>query len=301
MFIYAHLLVLALAAPSQQTAAEAPSATGKQNAPRLLSQANRKHRAKERKEGGRIVGGVEAPEGEYPWQVSLYEAQKSPSAGHFCGGTLISPQWVVTAAHCFADGRRFRVYAGSQSLLGGGNSYDVAEVIAHEAYDPFTSENDIALVRLGEVTNSAGAAKQRRSSAPPTPATLIAAAEASKRVAPPEIAVVTGWGRTAEKGAGSPQLQMIEAPLVSHDDCNAEGKYEGQVTANMICAGGQGKDSCQGDSGGPLMVAKEDGSFVLAGVVSWGEGCAKEEYPGIYTNVAKYLDWIRQQTSSGGS
>ena len=301
IFISGIAAALAMAAPAQQPTPAEASAKKDESRPPLLSQANRKHKDKERQEGGKIVGGVEAPEGEYPWQVSLYATAKSPSSGHFCGGTLISAKWVVTAAHCVADGRRFRVYAGSQSLLGGGLSFDVAKVIVHEAYDPFTSDNDIALVELGGAVSADGAARQRSALDLAKPVPLIAADETSKRVMPPEVAVVTGWGRTEEKGAGSPQLQMIEAPLVSRDECNAENKYAGQVSPNMLCAGGQGKDSCQGDSGGPLVVVREDGSFALAGVVSWGEGCAKEQFPGIYTNVANYLDWIREHTSHEGS
>ena len=256
-------------------------------------------RAKTVKEGGKIVGGIQANDGDFPWQVSIYNAAKTPSSGHHCGGTLISAEWVVTAAHCFNDGLTFRVYVGSQDLLTGGTSYEVERVIVHEAYDQFTSDNDIALMRLGRAVAQAETRSAASARATPKPASLIAPAETAKLASPSEVAIVTGWGSTVEKGAGTTALQMIEAPLIAREACNAPGKYDGQVTDNMLCAGGQGKDSCQGDSGGPLMLAGNDGRLILAGVVSWGEGCAKEDFPGIYTNVSKYLDWIRQKTGSG--
>lgn len=288
----------AVAAQPQSPPPQSPAAAT-HSKPGLLSADNRKRRTEEDVHNGRIIGGVEARDGEYPWQVSLYDSLKAPSTGHFCGGTLISAEWVVTAAHCFADGIDFRVYAGSQNLLAGGAAYEVAKLIIHQDYDPFTSDNDIALVRLGKAV-SLPETRAQQGTAVAKPAPLIEAAEAPRRVAPPELGVVTGWGRTSEKGVGTPRLQMIEAPFVARDECNAADKYAGNITENMLCAGGQGKDSCQGDSGGPLVVLREDGTFILAGIVSWGEGCAKEGFPGIYTNVARYLDWVRQNTDAQG-
>lgn len=298
------LALAALLTPAGHAAAAQGASSAKKKGS-LLSQENRKRSAKERPTGGRIVGGIEAPEGAFPWQVSLYSADETPSVGHFCGGTLINDHWVLTAAHCFEDNSPVRVYAGSQSLLAGGVSYEAAKVILHEGYDPFTSDNDIALIKLGARIEPAAAAATRAADAPTAvPRTnivsLIQQAQARQRLAPPETGIVSGWGLTAEKGAGTPSLQVIEAPFVSWETCNAPRHYDGALTENMMCAGGQGKDSCQGDSGGPLVVANDDGSFTLAGVVSWGEGCARETHPGIYTNVSRYLDWIERHTGSAG-
>jgi secreted trypsin-like serine protease len=235
----------------------------------------------------KIVGGREAAEGAYPWQVSLGVAWIDDAyRAHFCGGSVYSASWIVTAAHCVKGNQpeEVRVAAGTNSLRPGTIRHNVRRIIVHKAYNPATSDNDIALLELFE------------------PLTL----DAKTRAIPlldqaTEAAVltegatleVTGWGATSEGGKPVGTLRFVAVPFVTRETCNRPLVYNGQITANMICAGPLvgGADSCQGDSGGPLSAVAA--SPVLAGVVSWGEGCARPNKVGVYTRVPQYADWIR--------
>ncbi|XP_024658037.2 trypsin isoform X1 [Maylandia zebra] len=235
----------------------------------------------------RIVGGQAARAGSWPWQVSLQR-----SGSHFCGGSLINSQWVLTAAHCFRSTnlRGLTVNLGRQSLQGSNPnavSRTVTKIIKHPKYNSQTFNNDICLLRL---------------SSPVTFNNYISPVclAASNSIFYSGVnSWVTGWGSTRE-GAGtlSQNLMEVEVPVVGNRKCNCNYGV-GSITDNMICAGlsAGGKDSCQGDSGGP-MVSKQSGRWIQAGVVSFGEGCARPNLPGVYTRVSQYQTWIRTQISS---
>ncbi|MBF0369789.1 MAG: serine protease [Magnetococcales bacterium] len=233
----------------------------------------------------RIVGGNEAESGSYPWMVALVNAA-SPSAyhGQFCGGTLVTPEWVVTAAHCVEGERpnQVDVVLDIHNLREeSGERLEVSEIIVHPDYSTHTMDNDIALLHLA-------------SSASQEPISMVTGDNADELTAEGVLSTVIGWGNTQGTGqANYPDaLQEVQVPLVTNDACN--NGYNGQITDNMLCAGYDdgGKDSCSGDSGGPLMVPASDGSFSLAGVVSWGYGCAMPDYYGVYTRVSMYDDWM---------
>lgn len=237
----------------------------------------------------RIVGGQPAPIGGYPWQVSIGLKGLPTSSGHFCGGALLSADWVVTAAHC-VDGdtlpELLQVKYGTNFLSQGGKITLVAEIFVHGQWNPLTFENDIALLRLVK----------------PASGTFIAAVtvkQSAELVPVGVIGIVTGWGLTSEEGSLSNILQQVGVQVVSNAVCNNPAAYGGQIKDGMICAGFVvgGKDACQGDSGGPLIVSDRQGGFVLTGVVSWGEGCAQPNKFGVYTRVYEYEDWIRKQTA----
>uniref|UniRef100_A0A182S864 Vitamin K-dependent protein C n=1 Tax=Anopheles maculatus TaxID=74869 RepID=A0A182S864_9DIPT len=119
-----------------------------------------------------------------------------------------------------------------------------------------------------------------------------------------KLGIVTGWGATSENGAISTNLQEVTVPIMSNADCRKTGYGPTRITDNMLCAGfDEGKkDSCQGDSGGPLHVIKQnstDNVHQIAGIVSWGEGCAKPNYPGVYTRVNRFGTWIKSNTVDG--
>jgi secreted trypsin-like serine protease len=275
----------------------ATSAAGQQNAPNLTAQAVLPAGAKagsgkppnelRHQSHSKVINGIPVPAGMLPYQVSLFRALD----GHFCGGSLIDPQWVLTAAHCIMwmnVPTGFKVLAGTNNLVTGGQVLDVAQVYVHPQYDENTHTNDLALVRLFPSVIRAGA-KIRTIS--PFAYPLAASRQLSGN------AIVSGFGSTEEGGGASPILMMANVPVVSNATCNAPSSYHGEIADSMICAGGNAKDSCQGDSGGPLVMGDPQRGYALIGVVSFGEGCARPMKYGVYTRVASFADWIRYVTS----
>uniref|UniRef100_A0A3P9P3V5 Zgc:100868 n=1 Tax=Poecilia reticulata TaxID=8081 RepID=A0A3P9P3V5_POERE len=238
----------------------------------------------------RIVGGAVAPQGSWPWQVSLFG-----SSSHFCGGSLINNLWVLTAAHCVPEGNTAvisAVYLGRQSQEGSNPNEQrrtAAQIIVHPGYSASTNDNDIALIKLSSAVTFTSYISP----------VCLAAADSSFYSGVDSW--VTGWGNI---GSGvplpSPQnLMEVEIPVVGNRQCKCSGYGPTTITNNMICAGllQGGKDSCQGDSGGP-MVSKQAGRWIQSGIVSFGEGCAKPNYPGVYARVSQYESWIKAQITT---
>jgi len=240
-------------------------------------------------DGQRIVGGVEARPHSHPWIVSLQQG-----SSHFCGGTLIAPDIVVTAAHCVFDGNPSRIVAGAHDQNRPDSYVQAsrpAQVVYHESYDPDTTLNDIAIIKL---------ATPFKLSAAVTLACLPAVGET---VADNTVGTVAGWGLTKEGGNNvSPVLNQVGIPVIGTTACASSYRSQGvKIDGNaMICGGFSqgGKDSCQGDSGGPYTFKGANGGYTLQGVVSFGIGCARPGLPGVYTKVSSYIPWIQSKIQS---
>ncbi|XP_053306166.1 trypsin-like [Spea bombifrons] len=218
----------------------------------------------------KIIGGSTCTKNSVPYIASL-------NAGyHFCGGSLISSQWVVSAAHCYKVNVQVRLGEHNIAVSEGTEQFiNSVKVIRHSGYNSRTLDNDIMLIKLA------------------SPATLNSyvntVALPSSCASSGTNCQISGWGNTLISDTNYPDLlQCLKAPILTDAQC--KNAYPGEITANMICVGylDGGKDSCQGDSGGPVVCNRE-----LQGIVSWGYGCALKNYPGVYTKVCNYNSWIQ--------
>lgn len=242
---------------------------------------------------------------QYPWVAMLLYGGR-----FYCAGSLLNDQFLLTASHCVYGFRKERI---SVRLLEHDRKMShlqkidrkVAEVTTHPKYNARNYDNDIAVIKLDEPVEFN---EVLHPVCMPTPG----------RSFKGETGIVTGWGALKVGGPTSDTLQVgtsqllsaehfsnlfghlqeVMVPILSQDECR-KSRYGNKITDNMLCGGYDegGKDSCQGDSGGPLhIVPNGTREHQIAGVVSWGEGCAKAGYPGVYARVNRYGTWIKNLT-----
>jgi secreted trypsin-like serine protease len=238
----------------------------------------------------KIIGGKPARTGAHPWQVSLGVSWiTDPYRAHFCGGSAYSATWVVTAAHCLVDltPDKVAVTAGTNVLGVGGVRVNARRIIVKSDYNPETYDNDIALIELFTPLPLG----ERIRAIP-----LVTTQTEAELLRPTAPLIVLGWGATQEGGSAVRDLRYVDVPSVERAVCNRPLSYDGRVTANMLCAGvaAGGVDSCAGDSGGSLTApaTATAADARLAGIVSWGEGCARPNKYGVYTRVANFAGWV---------
>ncbi|XP_017776652.1 PREDICTED: transmembrane protease serine 9-like [Nicrophorus vespilloides] len=230
----------------------------------------------------RIVGGRPTGVNKYPWIARLvYD-------GHFhCGASLLTQDYVLTAAHCVRKLKRskIRVVLGDHDQTVTSDApakmRAVASIIRHRNFDGDSYNHDIALLKLRKPVEFA---KNIRPICLPS---------LTKNFDPAgKTGTVVGWGRTSEGGTLPGIVQEVQVPILSLSQCRAMKYRSSRITNYMLCAGRSSQDSCQGDSGGPLVIPNGD-KFEIVGIVSWGVGCGRPGYPGVYTRVSKYLNWLK--------
>jgi len=230
-----------------------------------------------------VIGGWEVTPNELPYQVGLYRS----SGSFFCGGSLIANDVVLTAAHCTNNqaANSIEVRLGDhQRNSNSGNevSRTPTQNIVHENYAPLAIDNDVALLVIPSVSYNNyinSVCQPGRSNGDDYAG---------------EDGLISGWGTTSEGGATSQVLRAVCAEILTNDACKATGYNPNGITDAMICAGdiaNGGVDACQGDSGGPMAV-NNNGAMEVVGITSWGNGCARPNYPGVYSNVPYLKSWI---------
>lgn len=230
----------------------------------------------------KITGGRPADPGEWPWMAALLT--RGPDKA-FCGGALVTDRHVVTAAHCTKKYRREELFVrlGEYDFKRydetNARDFKVAEIREHEDYDKQSYENDIAILKLSRPTLFTSYI---------WPICMPPLGETWKGYS----GVITGWGSQFFGGPDSHTLMEVTVPIWPQNEC--ENSFVHRIAPSVLCAGSRegGKDSCQGDSGSPLMVQLPNNRWVIVGIVSWGVRCGEPNYPGVYTRVGNYVDWI---------
>ncbi|XP_036617093.1 transmembrane protease serine 12-like [Trichosurus vulpecula] len=248
-------------------------------------------------EESRIIGGHRAQSGSWPWIVSLQVMTFANQFTHLCGGSLIKKKWVITAAHClenYRDPQVWRAVVGDNNLFQSAQTskkIQIDTIIIHPHFIPEKYINDIALFHLKRAVNYNNYIQP----------ICLPFFDFLPNLTRRTRCFISGWGQTREKGHYSPTLQEAEVHYIPRNTCNSEESYDEVVPYTSFCAGEEdgSVDTCMGDSGGPLMCyIPESRRYFLMGITSFGYGCGKKHFPGVYTRVQFYKMWVNDILSA---
>jgi len=236
----------------------------------------------------RIVNGIQAQKHEFPFMVALMNHNRQ-----FCGGSLIDELHILTAAHCVAhmsttDVKNLRVRLGDHNIKTASETSSTVEmkvrrVVRHKGFSSKTLHNDVAILTMESPVRETEHIKR------------IELAAGSNKFVGYQV-TVAGWGTLREGGIQPGTLMKVNVNVWTNQQCRTSYGHHapGGITEHMLCAASKDKDSCSGDSGGPLFLKDNNNKFMQVGIVSWGIGCAQENYPGVYTRVSQLLPWINR-------
>ncbi|XP_028644185.1 transmembrane protease serine 12 [Grammomys surdaster] len=249
-------------------------------------------------EGSRIIGGTQADVGAWPWQVSL-QVQDGDFLMHVCGGALVRDRWVLTAAHCTKEARdplKWRAVIGTNDLSRSHRHTKNIRVTAIAIPPDFIMEtfvNDIALFHLKRAVRYNDYVQP-----------ICLPFGVFQNLDQNTACFVSGWGRTKEEGNGTSVLQEAKVHFISREICNSDRSYGGVVPNTSFCAGHENGtfDTCRGDSGGPLMCyLPEHKRYFVMGITSYGHGCGRRHFPGVYSSPSFFQQWLTHYLSQGNT
>ncbi|XP_004692573.1 PREDICTED: transmembrane protease serine 12 [Condylura cristata] len=239
--------------------------------------------------GSRIIGGTEAQVGSWPWIVSL-QIQSGNTLVHICGGSIVKERWVLTAAHCIKDSSdplMWRVVIGTNNI-GGKQTHNkkvkVKAIIIHPDFNLQSYFSDIALFHLKKAVRYNDYIQP-----------ICLPFDVFQNLNQSTKCFISGWGRTKEEGNVTNTLQVAEVHYISRNICNSEKSYGGIIPHTSFCAGDEegSFDTCRGDSGGPLMCyLPEHNRFFVMGITSYGHGCGRKNFPGVYSGPSFHQKWL---------